>query len=126
MKMLNENEEAAPFYDACKELDEYRIEHSKKCERIWNTVKRVMQPHKYRRLMKGMEIFKEDCWITHISLDSKPRAHRSWNEVDSDIPYFRGLGPRLDQSCGYSGDDYHGVLSLRITKSRWLNVHWSM
>ena len=49
------------------------------------------------------------------------------NEYSSDDDYWQILkGMYVNQYCGYTGDDYHGTLEIRINENEFLRASFSL
>lgn len=123
---MTEQEIYEAYYDdSQKEWENYELQEKQRVDAIYAQLNRIMQPSKYKRLLRDIDLFGEDSHYVIESLSTKMPKDEFWS--DRDIP-FKGFSPRLDQTIGclVCCDCAHGTLWLRVTRSMWLEIGWWM
>lgn len=120
------DQEIYEAYNPQKEYDAMLQEEMLHEKQIYERLMLVMKPSKHTRLLGDLDVFSEQSsYFTLVELSTKVPREKFW--TDKDIP-FKGFSSRLDETVGCMAccDCCSGTLWLRVTKSLWLEIQWSL
>ena len=107
--MKDENQIFEAYDDAMKELD-------KSYQENFQLVVEPLLKIESKEFVEVFEGYMEDGSSYNFSITDNPIA-----TSQEDYEGEHSIDVYIDQSCGYSGDDYSGVISLKTRAGKYLN-----
>ena len=115
--------ESELMHDYHKELIEEDKRQKKQSDDVLSEIKNIVSEDYFEAIKEFLSDSDNGIW-GDLKIVTKPIGE--WQD-ESDDGYWSILkGMFVDQSCGYSGDDYNGNLTIKITKSSYLQSSFSL
>ncbi|AUR95950.1 hypothetical protein NVP1215B_032 [Vibrio phage 1.215.B._10N.222.54.F7] len=100
-------------------LDPYPVKVLQRDARIMRRLRKTVSPEMYKAILDYMGDSGE-CWEFDIVHTYGTASHQ-----DEHVDYPPLTDVYIDQTVGYSGDDYYGFICIRITPHRFFYYRFS-
>ena len=118
-------EELSHFY---KMLEEENKKEEENTQKILSEIKDIVSSDYLESIKDFLKDEDNGIW-GGLKLVDKPIGEwqDEYQDEEDDTNYWNNLkGMYVNQSCGYSGDDYNGTLEIKITDKLFLRCSFSL
>lgn len=110
-----ENKEKESYDDVWEEMDK------KDNDFLYNTVKPLLSEKQFNDVLQLLE---DSDWTYSYSIKDKPKGE--YQEDPDDYPEIKGYWADQTINGGYTGDDFQGTVSVKLSDGRYFEFHYSM
>jgi hypothetical protein len=114
------------YSDYHKAIDEEHEAQQKNKEQVLMMISSKVTPEYFEAIKEWVSDEDNGIW-GNLEVIDKPIGNWQDEESEDEESYWHILnGMYVNQSCGYSGDDYNGTLTIKISETEYLKANFSL